>query len=413
MCYYTVTKSFKFLLFAALAASVGACGKSDTAQASNRDGEPKPVAVASVQKASVPRAVDVVGTLAAVDQVTVSSEADGKVQQIYADLGDKVRAGQVLIKLDDEKQRYAYEQQQAALARALAQYGAPDPEHLPDIGQTPEAQRTKADLAQAIQALDRASELHKRTLIPQQALDDARTAVETKKATYDASLHNARNLRASIQASQATMKLAARQLRDAEIRAPFDGFVEKRLVNLGELVKAQMPVMAIVRLDPLKVIAEIPEKMAPWISDGRPVELLVDAYRDRTFSGTVTRISPAVNPATRAFPFEAIVPNADAVLKPGTFARVHVESGKVDEVLTLPYAAMQYRYGVNRVFVVQGDRLAVRELEVGERLGDRIEVTKGVKAGERVAITDVESLADGALVAVTEAAAGADRGNRK
>ena len=209
------------------------------------------------------------------------------------------------------------------------------------------------------------------------------------------------------------MKLAARQLRDAEIRAPFDGFVEKRLVNLGELVKAQMPVMAIVRLDPLKVIAEIPEKMAPWISDGRPVELLVDAYRDRTFSGKVTRISPAVNPATRAFPFEAIVPNADAVLKPGTFARVHVESGKVDEVLTLPYAAMQYRYGVNRVFVVQGDRLAVRELEVGERIGDRIEVTSGVKAGERVAITDVESLADGALVAVSDAAAGAGRGNRK
>ena len=260
--------------------------------------------------------------------------------------------------------------------------------------------RTKADLAQATQALDRASELHKRTLIPQQALDDARTAVETKKATYDASLHNARNLRASIQASQATMKLAARQLRDAEIRAPFDGFVEKRLVNLGELVKAQMPVMAIVRLDPLKVIAEIPEKMAPWISDGRPVELRVDAYRDRTFAGKVSRISPAVNTATRAFPFEAVVPNADAVLKPGTFARVHVESGKVDEVLTLPYAALQYRYGVNRVFVVQGDRLAVRELEVGERLGDRIEVTSGVKAGERVAITDVESLADGALVAV-------------
>ena len=242
-------------------------------------------------------------------------------------------------------------------------------------------------------------------MIPQQALDDARTAVETKKATYDASLHNARNLRASIQASQATMKLAGRQLRDAEIRAPFDGYVEKRLVNLGELVKAQMPVMAIVRLDPLKVIAEIPEKMAPWISDGRPVELRVDAYRDRTFSGKVTRISPAVNTATRAFPFEAIVPNADAVLKPGTFARVHVESGKVDEVLTLPYAALQYRYGVNRVFVVQGDRLAVRELQVGERLGDRIEVTSGVKAGERVAMTDVESLADGALVTVTDAAA--------
>ena len=382
--------------------SLAACSRTPTAQASKREGDPKPVSVAVVHQASVPRAVDVVGTLAAVDQVTVSSEADGKVEKINADLGDRVRAGQVLIQLDDEKQRYAYEQQQAALARTLAQYGAPDPEHLPAIEETPDAKRTKADLAQAEQSYERAAELFKRTLIPQQALDDAKTAVETKKATYDASLHNARNLRASIQASQATMKLAARQLRDAEIRAPFDGYVERRLVNLGELVKAQMPVMAIVRLDPLKVIAEIPEKMAPWIADGRPVELRVDAYRDRTFTGKVTRISPAVNTSTRAFPFEAIVPNPEAVLKPGTFARVHVESGKVDNVLTLPYAALQYRYGVNRVFVVQGDRLAVRELQVGERLGERIEILSGVKAGEQVATTDVESLADGALVSVTK-----------
>jgi multidrug efflux pump subunit AcrA (membrane-fusion protein) len=382
--------------------SLAACSRGQTAQASKRDGDPKPVSVAEVHQDSVPRAVDVVGTLAAVDQVTVSSEADGKVEKINADLGDRVRAGQVLIQLDDEKQRYAYEQQQAALARALAQYGAPDPEHLPDIEETPEAKRSQADLALATQAYERASELFKRTLIPQQALDDARTAVETKKATYDASLHSARNLRASIQASEATKKLAARQLRDAEIRAPFDGYVEKRLVNMGELVKAQMPVMAIVRLDPLKVIAEIPEKMAPWIADGRPVELRVDAYRDRTFTGKVTRISPAVNTSTRAFPFEAIVPNPEAVLKPGTFARVHVESGKVDNVLTLPYAALQYRYGVNRVFVVNGGRLAVRELQVGERLGERIEILSGVKAGEQVAITDVEALADGALVSVTK-----------
>ena len=94
-------------------------------------------------------------------------------------------------------------------------------------------------------------------------------ALQAKQASYDSALQNARNLRASIQASEATMKLADRQLRDTDIRAPFDGYVEKRLVNLGELVKAQMPVMAVVRLDPLKVIAEIPEKMAPWITDGQ------------------------------------------------------------------------------------------------------------------------------------------------
>jgi multidrug efflux pump subunit AcrA (membrane-fusion protein) len=402
MLRYRVIRSAATACLIAVSVSLPGCSKPDTAQAKSGDPAARQVSVAVVEKHSVRRAVDVVGTLAAVDQVTISSEADGKVREILSDLGDRVSAGQVLIRLDNEKQQYSYEQQQAILARALAQYGAPHPDHLPDIEKTPDVQKARADLVQATQALDRADELFRRTLIPQQSLDDARTTMQSKQASYDAALQNARNLAASIRASQATMKLAGRQLRDAEIRAPFDGYVEKRLVNLGELVKAQMPVMAIVRLDPLKVTAEIPEKMGPWITDGLPVALQVDAYKDRTFTGKVSRISPAVNTATRAFPFEALVPNADAALKPGTFARVHIESGKVDEVLTLPYSALQYRYGVNRVFVVAGDRLAMRELQVGERLGDRIEIVGGVKEGERVAVTDVDTLTDGAPVAVTK-----------
>jgi len=374
------------------------CSKTESAQARGRDAAAKPVTLETVKEETVKRAVDLVGTLAAVDQVTISSEADGKVSRILADLGDRVKAGQPLILVDREKQQYNFDQQRATLEKSLAQLGAPDPQHLPEAEKTPDVQKAAADLAQARQAHDRASQLFKRTLIPQQTLDDAATTLQSKQASYDLSLQNAKNLRASIQASEASMKLADRQLRDTEIRAPFDGIVEKRLVNLGELVKTQMPVMAIVRVDPLKVIAEIPEKMAPWIKDGQPVQLRVDAYPDRAFTGKVSRISPAVNTATRAFPFEALVPNQDAVLKPGTFARVHIESDKTDTVLTLPYSAMQYRYGVNRVFVVDGDKLSVRELKVGDRLGERIEILGGVKSGERVAVTDVDKLADGQKV---------------
>ena len=391
----------RIAVVAAIAVGAAGCSKSETAQARSNETTAKPVKIELVRKDSVRRAVDVVGTLTAVDQVTISSEAEGKVSKILADLGDRVTAGQVVILIDNEKQQYTFDQQQAALARALAQYGATDPQHLPELEKTPDAKRAHSDLVQAKQAFDRASELFKRTLISQEALEDAQTALQSKTAAYDSALQNARNLRASIQASEATMKLAGRQLRDTEIRAPFDGFVEKWLVNLGELVKAQMPVMAVVRLDPLKVVAEIPEKMAPWISAGQPVSLQVDAYQARTFAGKVSRISPGVNASTRAFPFEALVMNSDSVLKPGTFARVHIESGQVDDVLTLPYAALQYRYGVNRVFVVDGDKLAMRELAVGERLGDRIEVMRGVKAGEQVAVTDVDTLSDGALIAVT------------
>jgi multidrug efflux pump subunit AcrA (membrane-fusion protein) len=386
--------------FLAAATVLSGCSKTDTAQARGRDVAAKTVATETVRHEAVKRAVEVVGTLAAVDQVTISSEADGKVSRILADLGDRVRAGQTLIQVDREKQQYNFEQQQATLARALAQYGAPDPQHLPDIEKTPDVQKASADLGQAKQAFNRTSELFKRTLVPQQMLDDAAAALQSKQASYDLSLQNAKNLRASIQASEATMKLADRQLRDTEIRAPFDGYVEKRLVNLGELVKSQTPVMSIVRIDPLKVIAEIPEKMAPWIHDGQPVQLHVDAYPERAFIGKVSRISPAVSTSTRAFPFEALVPNGDGQLKPGTFARVHIESGKVDETLTLSYKALQYRYGVNRAFVVAGDKLSVRELKVGDRLGERIEIIDGVKAGEVVAVTDVDKLTDGMKVSI-------------
>jgi multidrug efflux pump subunit AcrA (membrane-fusion protein) len=385
---------------AAIALSSAACSKSETAQARGRDDAPKPVKVERVREETVRRNVEVVGTLAAVDEVTISSEAEGHVSKLLADLGDRVHAGQALIELDREKPQYNLEQQKAALQRALAKYGAPDPDHLPPIEKTPDVQKAQAELVQAKQAFDRADQLHTRQLVPRQTLDDAQAMLQSKQASYDSSLQNAKNLRADIDASVASMKLAERQLRDVEIRAPFDGYVQKRLVNLGEYVKVQTPVMGVVRVDPLKVTAEIPEKMAPWIQVGQPVDLHVDAYPDKRIAGRLSRISPAVNTATRAFPFEALVPNADALLKPGTFARVSIETAKLDRVLTLPYATLQYRYGVNRVFVIDGDRLVAHELKTGERFGDRIEIVSGVQAGAAVAASDVEKLLDGAKVTV-------------
>jgi multidrug efflux pump subunit AcrA (membrane-fusion protein) len=390
------------LAVASACAGVGlaGCGRSDTAQARGRDEAARPVTVETVKQQAVHRAVEVVGTLAAVDEATVSSEAEGRVSRVSADLGDRVKAGQVLIELDREKPQYNLDQQRAALARALAKYGASDTTHLPPMEKTPDVQKAAAELQQAKQAFDRADELHKRQLVPRQTLDDAEATLTSKQASYDSSLQNARNLRADIDASDAALKLADRQLRDTSIRAPFDGSVSQRMVNLGQFVKSQTPVMSLVRVDPLKVTAEIPEKMAPWMTVGQAVELHVDAYPDRIIAGTLSRISPAVNPATRAFPFEALVPNGDARLKPGTFARVHIESGKVDQVMTLSYSAVQYRYGVNRVFVVERERLSARELKVGERLGDRIEVMSGIKPGDAVALTDIEKLVDGARVTV-------------
>lgn len=390
------------LIAALLVAMAGAaCSKTESAQARGRDEAAKPVKVEQVKQEAIRRSVEVVGTLAAVDEVTVSSEAEGRVSRLLVDLGDRVTAGQTLVELDREKPQYNLDQQKAALARALAKFGATDPAQLPAIEKTPDVQKAEAELAQARQSYERAEELHKRQLVPKQTLDDADTMLRTKQAGYDSALQNAKNLRADIDATEAAMKLADRQLRDTAIRAPFDGYIQKRLVSLGEYVKVQTPVMAVVRIDPLKVTAEIPEKMAPWIKLEQPVELHVDAYPNKAIEGKISRISPAVNTSTRAFPFEALVPNTGAMLKPGTFARVHIETTRIDDVMTLAYSAIQYRYGVNRVFVVTGGKLAARELKVGERLGERIEVIDGVKPGEQVAVSDVDKLADGTKVTIS------------
>jgi multidrug efflux pump subunit AcrA (membrane-fusion protein) len=378
-----------------------ACARTPAAGTGHGGDQQAPsIQVEPVREESIRRSIEVVGTLAAEDEVTISAQAEGQVSRIVADLGDRVTAGQVLVELDREKAQYLADQQAAAFARALAKFGASDVDHLPRIEDTPDVQRALAELEQARQAAERAQALGRRSILAKQVVDDADATLRAKQASYNAALQNAKDLRAEIDGSTASLKLAQRELRDTSIRAPFDGYVQKRLVALGEYVKMQQPVISVVRMDPLKLTAEIPEKMASWVSVGQPVALSVDAYPDLAVVGKISRISPAVNTTTRAFAFEGRVPNENALLKPGTFARVRIESGKVDKVLTVAHRALQYRYGVNRVFVVNGDQLAVRELKVGDRVGDRIEVVGGVKAGESIAMTDVEKLVDGQKVSI-------------
>ena len=388
---------FSLCIVAAITISP-ACSKSESAQAKGREAPAKAVTSEAVREEQMRRSVEVVGTLAAEDQVTIASQAEGAINRVQVDLGDHVKAGQPLIELDREKLEYNLQNQKAALARALAKYGANDPEHLPLTNDTPDVKKAEAELRQAKQSFDRADELNKRQLIPKQSLDDADAMLRSKQAAYDSALQNAKNLKADIDASNAMLQLADRQLRDATIRAPFDGFVQKRLVSLGEFVKNQAPVMEIVRLDPLKAIGEIPEKMAPWVQVGQDVDLSVDAFPNKRIEGKVSRISPAVNTTTRAFAFEATVPNKEGLLKPGTFARVHVTTALVEPVLTIPYGAMQYRYGNYRAFILTGDHLVMRELKTGDRVGDRMEILDGLKIGDRVALTDVDILADGMKV---------------
>jgi RND family efflux transporter MFP subunit len=385
------------IIFAVAAAAAAGCSRDRNVQAAEQS-KPRTVKVEPAQVRDVRREVDLVGTLAAREEVTVSAEVAGRVAKLVQDLGDRVQAGGPLVELDQEKLLYRAQGQRAALEQARARYGASAAGDLPPLEKVPEVVSTAAQLVDAQQRLDRAKSLASRKLLPQSDLDDAQTKLETARAARDQALASARQLHADIQAQESAVRLAERELRDATIRAPFDGFVAERLVSLGQFVQPQTPVMRIVRLHPLKLTAEVPERFAPWIETGREIDVRVDAYPGQVTHGRLVRISPSVNLKSRAFAIEGEVPNPDGRLKPGTFARVQITTDHVDRAVTVPAAAVQSRYGTSRVFVLSGSQLAGREIVLGDRIEDRVEVTQGLDAGTPIVATDVEQLTDGMKV---------------
>jgi len=390
---------FPIAVLAAVAISGAACSRDRNVQAAEQL-RPRAVKLEQAQVRDVRRAVDLIGTLAAREEVTVSAEVAGRVSKLAHDLGDRVTEGSPLVELDAEKLQYRAQAQRAALEQARAKYGASGDGDLPPLEKVPEVVSTTAQLADAQQRLDRAKSLASRNLVPQSDLDAAQTRLDTARAAHDQALASGRQLRADIQAQASSLRLAERELRDAVIRAPFEGFVAERLVSLGQFVQPQTPVMRIVRLHPLKLTAEVPERFAPWIETGHPILVRVDAYPGQVTQGRLVRVSPSVNLKSRAFAVEGEVPNPDGRLKPGTFARVQIRTDHIDRAITIPAAAVQSRYGTNRVFVVNSGQLAGREIILGDRLDDRVEVTQGLQAGTSIVANDVEQLTDGMKVTV-------------
>ena len=150
--------------------------------------------------------------------------------------------------------------------------------------------------------------------------------------------------------------------------------------------------MRLVRLHPLRLTAEVPEKFAPDMRVGQPIALTTDAFPDKPVEGTITRISPDVNLKSRAFSVEADVPNEDGALKPGTFARLTIATSQVDQAIVVPATAIQTRYGTSVVFVVQDGKLAAAEVKLGDRLGPRVEITDGLEPGQTIVADGVDGL---------------------
>src|SRR5215831_942439 len=373
-------------------------GKSQNGKPGASASKPK-VKIVPVEQRQQRRMVEAVGSLFAYDEVTVSSEAEGRVEEVLVDVGDRVGKGQSLARVSPVEFQLTVEQQQAALRQARARLGLGENDgELKDALQAAEVKKAAADLTDAEQKYKRAQSLRETGVIPRQQYDEAEARYKAAKANYDLAVQQVENMRASMQQTQVSVNLANKRLRDTQIRAPFAGHIKARAVTTGQYLKIQTPVMTIVNVDPLRARLSVPEKMSPWVRVGREVKLSLEA-----FTGRVSRINPSVDEKNRTFEIEALVANRSAELKPGSFVKATIQSDKVDSILAIPYNAAAYLFGAYKVFVLQGKTIKEREVKLGDRLGDLVEIIEGLRADEKIAISaGGPQLKDGMEVEIAE-----------
>src|SRR5690349_5616382 len=208
------------------------------------------------------RNVQAVGSLFAQEEVTVSSEVEGKVDSVLVDVGDRVEAGQPIVKVSTVELTLALQQQKALYQQARARLGLTgSSDDLANVADAAEVKKAAADLKEAEDVYQRARLLLDKQVLPKQDFDQTEARVNSAHAAYDLAVQGVQNLRAQLPQYKAAVDLAEKKLRDAEIRAPFKGQVKERQVGPGQYLKVQTPVMVIVSVDPLRMRLKIPEKM--------------------------------------------------------------------------------------------------------------------------------------------------------
>ena len=393
-----VPRSFAVLNLAAsiCLATVG-CSKVQSSNGRTSTGPSISVRIFPVQTELVHKRVEAVGSLFALDESTISSQVDGPVAHLWVDVGDTVKQGQPLATIDPTELQYAVDAQRAAVHQVRAQLGiGPDEPPPSDPSKVAFVQRAAADLLDAKRKNDRAQLLFQAQLIPREQLDETATKYDSARAAHELAIEQVDQLAAQLQSNEVQRRLAEKKLADATIRAPFPGSVKERKVSLGEYLKVQSPIMVIVRTDPLRARLEVPEKWASTIRTGAVANVYVDAFPNEVFHGDLVHINPSVNPDSRAFEVEAMIPNPDNKLKPGFFLQASLPSEIEEKTLTIPGEALIYTFGTYKVYVVNGNRLAERSVKPGQQTnashGVQVEVLEGLHAGERVAVAPASTI---------------------
>jgi RND family efflux transporter MFP subunit len=292
-------------------------------------------------------------------------EAKGYVKRITVDKGDKVKKGQLLVGVDCPEYHARRKQASEGVRSAKAIY------------------------VNSKLVLQRLEPMRAKNFVSQLELDAA-------QAAYDSAEARLKNQEARLAESDDLLNFC-------DIRAPFDGEVLMRFIDVGEQVRpGGRPLLSIIRRNMMRVQLNVVERDDPHLREGLPVELTIHGLAGQTFHGTVTRVVRQLDPSTRTFLVEIEIPNPSGVLQPGMFGRVSLVVDRHSRAVLIPAAALLATDNGTFVHVVREGRAHRTPIEIGYDTGEEIEVLKGLRGTESVVTVGRDLLQEGAPVNVAE-----------
>jgi membrane fusion protein (multidrug efflux system) len=357
-------RPLRWLAVAALAGALasGCSGKGKDKAEDEEKETAVPVETQPLKRAEMVAVYSGTAPIEAHEEAVVVAKVGGEVRQIYVEEGDAVQPGQILARLDGDRLRLTLAQTDANLRKLERDY-------------------------------KRTLELADKGLVPKSTAENTKFDLDALRAGYES---------------------ARLELNYTEIRAPIRGVISLRNIKVGNTIGPNDPTFTVTDLDPLVAYVHVPEKEFRKIAPGQNAEVVVDALGGERFVGTISRISPTVDPQTGTFRARVEVPDTSRRLKPGMFARVNIVYERRQDALQLPRSAILDADGAQSVFVVADGKAEQRTIRTGLSNGGWIEVLEGLQGTEQVVTVGQAGLKTGTLVKVVgdgapDAAVAADK----